>query len=88
MYHSIKTWASSTKLDVSPFIFVYREGLLWVWGMYGLYIYSIHVKCILMQWPKGNKEHNLPLRENCSFFLIYVQEVLEVSSLGVHGPQF
>ena len=56
MYHSIKTWASSTKLDVSPFIFVYREGLLCVWGMYGLYIYSIHVKCILMQWPKGNKE--------------------------------
>ena len=40
-------------------------GYVWI-------VYSIHVKCILMQWPKGNKEHNPPLRENCSFFLIYL----------------
>ena len=86
MYHSIKSQASSTKLDVSPFIFVYREGLLWVWGMYELmYSMSIHVKCILMQWPKGNKEYKPPLRENRSFLLIYVQRVLEASSLRVYG---
>ena len=53
--------------------------------MYGLYSIGIHVKCILMQWPKGNKEYKPPLRENRSFLLIYVQRVLEASSLRVYG---
>ena len=90
MYHSIKSQASSTKLDVSPFIFVYREGLLWVaWGIccrcMDCIVYLSNVKCILMQWPKGNKEYKPPLRENRSFLLIYVQRVLEASSLRVYG---
>ena len=53
--------------------------------VYGLYSIGIHVKCILMQWPKGNKEYKPPLRENRSFLLIYVQRVLEASSLRVYG---
>ena len=48
-------------------------------------VYLSNVKCILMQWPKGNKEYKPPLRENRSFLLIYVQRVLEASSLRVYG---